>query len=65
MRMLLLISSAMLIAAAPPPKPKTPTEIVATAPASAWRDIPPDDLLVMDLRNGGRVACFPRSLQFA
>ncbi len=45
----------LLIAAAPPPKPKTPTEIVAAAPASAWRDIPADDLLVIDLRNGGRI----------
>ena len=55
MRALLLVSSALLIAAAPPGKPKTPSEIVASAPASAWRDVNPDDLLVMDLRNGGRV----------
>ena len=55
MRALLLVSSVLLVAAAPPAKPKTPSEIVASAPASAWRDIPPDDLLVMDLRNGGRV----------
>ena len=55
MRALLLVSSALLIAAAPPAKPKTPSEIVASAPASAWRDVNPDDLLVMDLRNGGRV----------
>jgi len=55
MRALLLVSSALLIAAAPPAKPKTPTEIAAAAPASTWRDIDPDDLLVMDLGNGGRV----------
>jgi peptidylprolyl isomerase len=55
MRALLLVSSALLIAAAPPAKPKTPSEIVASAPASAWRDIAPDDLLVMDLSTGGRV----------
>lgn len=55
MRALLLISSALLIAAAPPAKPKTPTEIAAAAPASAWRDIDADDLLVVDLSNGGRV----------
>lgn len=55
MRALLLVSSALLLAAAPPAKPKTPSEIVAAAPASAWQDIDPDDLLVMDLRNGGRV----------
>jgi peptidylprolyl isomerase len=55
MRALLLISSALLIADAPPTKPKTPTEIAAAAPASAWRDVDPNDLLVLDLSNGGRV----------
>ena len=56
MRMLLLVSAALLLAAAAPPaKPKTPSEIVADAPAAAWRDISPDDLLVMELRNGARI----------
>lgn len=55
MRRLLLVSSALLIAAAPPAKPKTPSEIVAEAPASAWRDIPADDLLIIEMGNGGRV----------
>jgi peptidylprolyl isomerase len=55
MRSLLLVSAALLMAAAPPSKQKTPSEIVAEAPASAWRDINPDNLLVMDLRNGARV----------
>ena len=55
MRSLLLVSAALLVAAAPPVKPKTPSEIVAEAPASAWRDINPDNLVVMDLRNGARV----------
>ena len=55
MRALVLLSSAMLIAAAPPTKPKTPSEIVAASPAGAWRDVPADDVLVIDLRNGGRV----------
>ena len=55
MRSLLLVSAALLVAAAPPAKPKTPSEIVAEAPASAWRDINPDNLVVMDLRNGARV----------
>ena len=55
MRRLLLVSTILLIAAAPPSKPKTPSEIVAEAPASAWRDIAADDLLVMDLRNGAQV----------
>ena len=36
-------------------KPVTPADIVAAAPASAWRTIDPGDLLVMRLKNGGRV----------
>lgn len=56
MRSLLFLPfAACLIAAAPPAKPKTPSEIVAEAPAAAWRDIDPGDLLVMELRTGGRV----------
>lgn len=55
MRALLLIPMIALVAAAPAPKPKTPTEIVAEAPASAWRNIPAEDLLVMQLGNGSQV----------
>ena len=56
MRALLLVSAAFLVGAAPPPqKPKTPSEIVAGSPAAAWRDISPEDLLVMDFGSGGRV----------
>jgi peptidylprolyl isomerase len=55
MRALLLVSAALLIGAAPPSKPTTPSDIVAQAPAGAWRDINPDDLLVLDLGAGGRV----------
>ena len=55
MRKLLLVSAFLLVAAAPPSKPKTPSEIIAEAPAGAWRDIAADDLLVMDLRNGAQV----------
>jgi peptidylprolyl isomerase len=55
MRKLLLVSAVLLVAAAPPAKPKTPSEIVAEAPAGAWRDIAADDLLVMELRNGAQV----------
>lgn len=48
---------ALLAAAAPaPPSPPTPSAIVAAAPASAWADVPADELLVMDLADGGRVA---------
>jgi peptidylprolyl isomerase len=56
MRPLLFITAAALLSAeAPTPKPPTPTDIVAAAPASAWKAIPADDLLVMDLASGGRV----------
>jgi peptidylprolyl isomerase len=55
MRSLLLLSAAALLVAAAPPKLLTPADIVAAAPASAWRTIDPDDLLVIDLKTGGRV----------
>jgi peptidylprolyl isomerase len=56
MRSLLLVTAAaLLIGAAPAKKLLTPTDIVAAAPASAWKTIPADDLLVMDLANGGRI----------
>ena len=54
-RLLLAASTALLVGAAPPPNLPTPTDIVTQAPVSAWRTIPADDLLVMDLANGGRV----------
>ena len=44
-----------IAAAVPAAKPKTPTEIIAEAPATAWRPIPPDEVLVLELANGGRV----------
>lgn len=40
--------------AAPAAKPLTPTEIVAQAPATAWREIRPEDLMVIDYQGGGR-----------
>jgi peptidylprolyl isomerase len=55
MRLMLPLTAAALIAAAPPQKPKTPTDIVAAAPASAWTAIPAEDLLVLDLKGGGQV----------
>lgn len=51
----LLLLLPLLLTAAQAPRPMTPTEIVAQAPASAWRDIPADDLLLVDLADGGRV----------
>src|SRR5438445_8675932 len=56
MRKILLAATALLTAAAPvPSKLPTPNDIVAAAPASAWKTLPADDLLVIDLANGGRV----------
>jgi peptidylprolyl isomerase len=56
MRSLLLVAAAAtLVGAAPARDLPTPTDIVAKAPASAWKTISPDDLLVMDLASGGRV----------
>lgn len=54
MRIPILCLAALLVAAAPAKK-LTPSEIVAASPASAWRTIAPDDLMVMDLARGGRV----------
>jgi peptidylprolyl isomerase len=51
----ILLLAAAIQAAAPPAKPTTPSEVVAAAPASAWRTISPDDLLVIELKNGGQV----------
>ena len=53
--LLLVVAAASLVGAAPAKDLPTPNDIVAKAPASAWKAIPPDDLLVMDLANGGRV----------
>jgi peptidylprolyl isomerase len=57
MRSLLLAgTAALLIGAAPAPeKLLTPSDIVAQSQPSAWTTIPADDLLVIDLQNGGRV----------
>ena len=58
MKIRFLLAALLLTAAAPAPeKPKlpTPTDIMNGAPAGAWRAIPAEDLLVMDLKNGGQV----------
>lgn len=54
MRNFLLVAAAVLLIGAAPAK-VTPNDIVAKSPTSAWKVIPADDLLVMDLANGGRV----------
>jgi peptidylprolyl isomerase len=55
MRSLLLPAIAALLIGAAPAKRPTPNDIVTAAPASAWKTIPAEDLLVMDLKSGGRV----------
>lgn len=55
MRTLLSIAAFLALTAAAPPKKLTPPDVVAAAPASAWRTIPAEDLLVMNLKDGGRV----------
>ena len=51
----LLAQAAAAQWAAATPAPLSPSEIVAKAPASAWRDIDPRDLLVMRLASGASV----------
>lgn len=55
MRTVPLLAAALLAAGAAPPT-KAPSDIVAAAPASAWRAVPAEDLLIMDLADGTRVA---------
>jgi peptidylprolyl isomerase len=55
MRKILLASVAALLIGAAPPKLLTPNDIVAQSPAAAWKTIPAEDLMVLDLANGGRV----------
>jgi peptidylprolyl isomerase len=55
MLVLLALTAQAATPPAKPAKPTTPSEVVAAAPASAWRTISPDDLLVIELKNGGRV----------
>lgn len=56
MRSMLALPAALLLtAAAEPKKPLVPNDIVEAAPKAAWRDIPADDLMVIDLAGGGQV----------
>jgi peptidylprolyl isomerase len=53
---LLLAAAAQASATAPPAlKLLTPNDIVTQAPAAAWRAIPAEDLLVIELKAGGRI----------
>src|SRR6476469_1041098 len=55
MRAFILPLALLGVAAAPPAQKMTPTDAVNAAPASAWRTIPAEDLMVMTLEGGGRV----------
>ena len=55
MRSLVVLAAAVAVTGAAPPKKLTPSDVVTAAPASAWRTISAEDLLVMDLAKGGRV----------
>lgn len=54
MNKLAILAALVLTGAAPPKSLLTPSDVVAAAPASAWKTIPADDLVVMDLKDGGR-----------
>ncbi|PTD24163.1 peptidylprolyl isomerase [Sphingomonas fennica] len=49
------LAAAPAPAAAASPAP-TPSQIVASAPAADWTDVPAENLLLLDLAGGGRVA---------
>ena len=53
--MIRLLATAALALTGAAPKPLTPPDLIAAAPASAWRAIPADDLLVLDLKSGTRI----------
>jgi peptidylprolyl isomerase len=53
--LLLAAAAVALTGAAEPKKLLTPTDVVSAAPATVWKIIPADDLLVIDLKSGGRV----------
>ena len=55
MRSMLILPLLALTAAAPATKPKTPNDVIAAAPAAAWKTIPAEDLMVMNLADGSRV----------
>ena len=55
MRRLALLALLPLIAAAPAPQPKTPSEIVTSAPRADWQEIAAEDLLVFELAGDRKV----------
>jgi len=55
-RFLLSAVAALGVAAAPPPKPPTLGDIVNAARADEWQRVDPDDLMLVELGDGSRVA---------
>ena len=51
-----LLPLLAVAAAAPPPAVPSPSQIVAAAPDADWRPVDPDQLLLMELADGRRVA---------
>ena len=51
-----LLAVAVAAATAPPPAAMSPSQIVAAAPDGDWRPVDPDQLLLMELADGRRVA---------
>src|SRR5579885_3596835 len=49
------VAAVVLVGAGPSKKLLTPNDIVSSAPPSAWKVIPAEDLMVIDLANGHRV----------
>lgn len=52
---LILAAAGLMVGAASPGKLLTPADIVAKSPPGAWKAISSEDLLLIDLANGGRV----------
>jgi peptidylprolyl isomerase len=53
--MLVFVLASASHAGPVPPKVERPRDIVVAAPANAWRSIPPDNLLLLDLADGRRI----------
>lgn len=53
--LLLLAAAASLAEASAPKKLLTPNDVITHSPASAWKGISADDLLIIDLANGGHI----------
>jgi peptidylprolyl isomerase len=56
LRIALLVALSPGMAAAQKSAPVTPASVLAAAPAADWAAIAPDDLLLIELADGGRVA---------